>query len=247
MTNFFIGIGSLALLIIGGKFDLANEEISIRIATIAFGAFWLFLIFIISYFHANKVLFEIKRKKQIKTNEQLEKAERKMDNSEIDISLEPISRENGKYASLRVTNNNREKPIFCKATIRKMDYFKQDINNAEAGEWEPRNTEERGPLSWHYGSDNEGFKQVHLNPEFINIVKIPDDMNNLIRTRMLFTFLVEKSYFVGKYRIWIDVICKSNDEVYKTENWLGCIDQDFATEQYKLVITASCPSMISDS
>jgi len=140
---------------------------------------------------------------------------------QIDISLEPASRENGKYVSLKVTNNNRGKPIICKATIRKMD----QLENAE---WARINTDECGALSWHQGgSDNNGFKEVFLNPEFINIARLPDlfgnEMNLFIRREIVFTHLVGRPCKAGKYRILIEVQCKFGDSP-KVESWYGYID-----------------------
>lgn len=140
------------------------------------------------------------------------------------VLLFPFPRENGKYVSLKVINNNHDEPIFCQAIMKRMERFEQDPTNINGGRWIPVNTDENGPLSWHHGgTDNEGYKKVHISPEFINIAKIPDDMSHLIRGNFIFTFMAEKPYKIGRYKIWVDVIYKTGDG-FKKETWIGCID-----------------------
>ncbi|HEY9707783.1 MAG TPA: hypothetical protein V6D48_06220, partial [Oculatellaceae cyanobacterium] len=47
--------------------------------------------------------------------------------------------------------------------------------------------------------------------------------NHLIRGNIMFTFLVEKPHKIGRYKIWVDVICKTGER-FKKETWIGCID-----------------------
>lgn len=149
-------------------------------------------------------------------------------NNEIDISIEPEARQKGQIVGLTVVNNNYNKPVFCKAIIRRMDWLKEDPKNGS--KWVPINTKQYSALSWFYGGTNsEGFKKVHINSEFINIAKFPIDMGQEFSAggiiwRFTFSFIhKEEEFFVGKYRLQIEIICQIGDK-YKIENWLGCID-----------------------
>jgi hypothetical protein len=151
------------------------------------------------------------------------------------IHLSSIQRENGKYVSIKVVNGNREKPAFCKAIIVKLDRFKAD-------EWRPISTDESGALSWHHGgSDRDGFKEVFLSPEFINIARLPTrtkEMNLFIRQNIVFTHLVERPHKAGRYRMLIEVQYRFGSKV-RTEKWFGYLDAIDMTDssKHKLTIT----------
>lgn len=138
------------------------------------------------------------------------------------IRLSSLQRENGKYVSLKMVNGSREKPAFCRAIIAKMERFEDD-------EWFPINTDENGALSWHHGgSDKDGFKEVFLSPEFINIARLPDlakdkEMNMFIRQDIIFTHLVDRPSRAGKYRMMIEVQYRFGIKP-RTEKWFGYLD-----------------------
>ena len=141
--------------------------------------------------------------------------------TKIDISLKPTPRENGQYESIRVYNKNQDEPVDCIAFVKKMEWFKQDPKNINGGGWISINTEEKGPLSWHHGSNKDGYKKIHAQPEFINIAKY--DFNQALHRNIVFTFLAEKPFKAGRYKIWVDVVCRVGEN-FKTESWIGCID-----------------------
>lgn len=168
---------------------------------------------------------------QDKTKKQIEAKDKKifelthlLDKSEIDISLEPSPSPSGEYVSIKVTNNNQDEFVLCRAIMKRMEFFEINPKHEKGGEWAPINLDRSSPLSWHHGgTDADGYKKVQQNPEFINIAKIPNDMNHLIRGNMLFTFIVEEPHKFGRYKVWIEVFCKQGGKS-KTENWMGCID-----------------------
>lgn len=150
----------------------------------------------------------------------------KKDDGEIDISIESIAREKGEYVSLKVKNNNPEKPIYCKALIVKKEWYRVDPIHPNGGEWIQIKTDENGPLSWHHGrTDDEGYRKIDSEPGYINIARAwaKRDMNFALRGHMMFTYLVEKPAKAGRYKLWIDVHCRMGDR-YRKETWMGCID-----------------------
>lgn len=173
---------------------------------------------IMAYFDRWNIAAELDAKKE----QEIANFEHLLDVGEINISLEPSASPKREYVSLKVTNNNKSEFVLCKAIVKRMEWLRQDPIDGE--KWISINLDRSGPLSWHHGgTDNDGYKKVHLNPEFINIAKVPKDMNQLIRGNMVFTFIVEEPYKFGRYKIWIEVYCKQNTKS-KIESWIGCID-----------------------
>ncbi len=148
---------------------------------------------------------------------------------EIDISIKSEKRQGGQVVGLSITNNNRKKPIFCKAIIKKLSWFKEDP--IKGNKWVDIETKEFGTLKWHYGtSDEKGLKEINnFKPEFLYIAKFPINMSQqIIVGGILWRFTIsfndeEKEFFTGKYRMQIDILSMFND-TYKKESWFGCVD-----------------------
>ena len=197
----------------GFMWGLFGTDIVLIISTV-------FAVPITAYFYRWNIAAEMDAKK----DQKIDQFERLLDISDIDISLEPSPSPNGEYVSLKVTNNNKNEFVLCKAIVKRMELLKPDPKLKNGGEWKSINLDRSGPLSWHHGgTDNDGYKKVHLNSEFINVAKVPKDTNHLLRGNMLFTFIVEKPYKFGRYKILIEVYCKCNTKS-KVEIWMGCID-----------------------
>jgi hypothetical protein len=130
-------------------------------------------------------------------------------------------------------NGNREKPAFCRAIIAKMERH-------EDGEWFPINIDESGALSWHHGgSDKDGFKEVFLSPEFINIARVPNlanEMNLFIRQNIVFTHLVNRPNKAGRYRMLIEVQYRFGSKP-RTEQWFGYLDTIDVSDSDKRKLT----------
>ena len=161
---------------------------------------------------------------------------------EIDILIKPEVTEEGQVVGLAINSNNYIKPIFCKAIINRMDWYKEDP--VKGNIWVSINTKKFNALSWHYGgTDDEGFKKVHVQPEYLNIVKLPFYMDQEFSGgvilgggtlwRFTFSFIhKEQEFLAGKYRMQIDIVCKIDDK-YKIKSWLGCVDMPNAREHSK--------------
>ncbi len=212
-------LGGIGIINISLPIPLINNlrgEIQLAIIVITFDAINFFL----------RAIFITPPEIYHEQEEEINYLKRRLNSSEIDISLQPLSRENGEYVCLKVVNNNQDIPVLCKAIIKKMYWEREDPKTGNV--WVSINTDEYGALSWLYGSNGqEGFKKVHIQPEFINIAKfeisrlILIDEGNL--GKMIFAFLhKEKPLPVGKYKLQIDVICRIEDK-YKTISWAGCI------------------------
>lgn len=103
LTTIFLTLVSIYLLAKGGDFDLANEEISVRIATLAAGLFWLIIITLISYIQANKLLYK-------KYKDEYETIKRRADKSNwIGIEVSFLSFKEGEQttAYLVCVKNNK--------------------------------------------------------------------------------------------------------------------------------------------
>jgi len=131
------------------------------------------------------------------------------------IRITSKQRENGKYIRIMVVNSYREKPALCKAIIRKMELYKE-------GEWTPVDTSDDGALSWHLGgSDNNGWKEVFLGAESINVARLHELS---LSDKIVFTHLVDKYRVAGRYRMLIEVIYKFSDKP-RVEKWYGYVDR----------------------
>ena len=120
VTNIIIALGSILFLIMGGNFELAEEEISVRITTIRIGLLWLIVIVIISFVSANRKLHD-KQSAQIKS---LEKT--RLDDPFEFILKEPVyTNKNNERACVYImvhnTSNQDIEDCYLRAKTEKMN------------------------------------------------------------------------------------------------------------------------------
>ena len=126
ITDTIIVAGSIILLFVGGEFDLANEEISVRVATMIFGAIWLVVIFVISYVRANQVLYTKQQENQYTQNRMITRLIKKLEGKPkktTKVKIIPreefphVDEDGYYYAYLEVSNGENNDLIDCYANL----------------------------------------------------------------------------------------------------------------------------------
>ncbi len=141
----------------------------------------------------------------------------KLSGGGIDIEITPVTLHEDQFASLRVYNRNKKFSVFCTPHPKKIFhwYTPEELTDV-TGIINEYNKE----FSWDGGSD---YPEVEIHPGKLKFINLAKHVGNAI----LFTFFgPEKAYSLGKYKIFVEIDCRENQEenIFHTERIIVCLD-----------------------
>jgi len=135
----------------------------------------------------------------------------------INIEITPVTLREDQVASLRIFNRNKRVSVFCTPHPKKIFHLYTPEELTDITEIINEYNKE---FSWDGGSDYPEVEIRPGKPKFINIARH-------LGNATLFTFFgPEKAYSLGKYKIYIEIDCRENQEenIYHTKRIIVCLD-----------------------
>ena len=226
LTTIILGLAYLIWGVVSKKWDFLGLGARVGIVTTVL-IYIIILAIIVIIAHLIFSLLSIQKMIKKRNNKDSKKRNDLQSNkSSDDISLQPLPRENGKYVSVRVHNEDKKKSIYCTVIPKQILFWRDDA--IIPAHWEDVSTKlfsGSSPFSWHPNSDSPEKEIKPDTDEITNIAKFESQKD--LAGKTTFTFYDSRpNYHSGKYKIYLDFLYRAgeNDSSYKTKPFIVCTD-----------------------